>query len=100
MAMNGSASTQGLLTAPNKELMQQIVSERANPASKVSHYHALKDLQDKEIRDLSKVIESSLIASMNRGKFQKKPKVDERSEESGSRFDRSPINTKKEGNIN
>lgn len=69
--------------------MQQIVSERANPAKKVSHYHALKDLQENEIRDLSKVIESSIVASMTKGRYQmlKKREEKEMADGQSSRFD-------------
>ena len=55
-----------MTNAPNKELMQRILSERRR--NEPSHYHVIKDLGEKEIRDLSRVIENSIVTSMTKGR--------------------------------
>jgi len=53
--------------APNRELMQRIVSERHVMVP--SHYHIIKDLGDRDIKDLSRVIENSIVSGMTKGKY-------------------------------
>ena len=46
--------------------MQKIISHRGEGAT--TSYHASNNLKDREIADLSRVIENSIVASMSKGK--------------------------------
>lgn len=63
-------ATSGLKQAPNPELMKKILSERHRIVP--SNYHLIKDMGDRDIRDLSRVIENSIVASMTKGKYRAK----------------------------
>jgi len=63
-------ATQGLKQAPNPELMKRILSERHRMVP--SNYHLIKDMGDRDIRDLSRVIENSIVSSMTKGKYRNK----------------------------
>ena len=65
--------------------MKRILSERHRIVP--SNYHLIKDMGDRDIRDLSRVIENSIVASMTKGKYrtkkqqQQEQEVDEIDEE-------------------
>lgn len=50
--------------------MKKILSERHRIVP--SNYHLIKDMGDRDIRDLSRVIENSIVASMTKGKYRAK----------------------------
>jgi hypothetical protein len=55
---------------PNPDLMFKIASNRGTERRMLpSHYHVIKDIQDNDIRNLSKVIEKSITQSMTKGKY-------------------------------
>jgi hypothetical protein len=55
---------------PNPELMLQIASCRGSERRMhPSNFHVIKDMQDNDIRNLSKVIEKSITQSMTKGKY-------------------------------
>ena len=47
--------------------MKRIISERHVMVP--SHYHVIKDLEDRDIKDLSRVIENSIVSGMSKGKY-------------------------------
>jgi hypothetical protein len=79
-------ATQGLKSAPNPELMKRILSERNRMVP--SNYHLIKDMGDREIRDLSRVIENSIVASMNKGKYRTKKQQEQQDDESDEEEDK------------
>jgi len=53
-----------------------------------SNYHLIKDMGDREIRDLSRVIENSIVASMNKGKYRTKKQQEQQDDESDEEEDK------------
>lgn len=73
----GTQSKSGFQTKPHtaasknsrKDLLRMKGIDDETSQKNVSHYHLIKNMEEKDIRNLSKVIENSIVSQMRRGNF-------------------------------